>query len=238
MNYQQMAVTRVIAVIIICLGFSTNNHCLSMVIPSATTITDDDISNITTASTVTITFPTTTTIDTTEINRTVPPTSTPILHVRIRVQNSLIETFATEKQLDLLEIQLKQRHIPYRQVKYSKDGKTIIIGPFQKLNNLTATMMIFNHTRFHRNFTKMIPVKSSIIDKKNETNITILSDEIKAEAEHFPLNLEVHEHHHAHDQESYEFRKCLDVCKIYQDNELKPDHNCIRKKCLKEITGI
>ncbi|CAM4763374.1 unnamed protein product [Rotaria magnacalcarata] len=215
-----MAVTRVIAVIIICLGFSTNNHCLSMVIPSATTITDDDISNITTASTVTITFPTTTTIDTTEINRTVPPTSTPILHVRIRVQNSLIETFATEKQLDLLEIQLKQRHIPYRQVKDSKDGKTIIIGPFQK------------------NFTKMIPVKSSIIDKKHETNITILSDEIKAEAEHFPLNLEVHEHHHAHDQESYEFRKCLDICKIYQDNELKPDHNCIRKKCLKEITGI
>ena len=61
-------------------------------------------------------------------------------------------------------------------------------------------MMIFNHTRFHRNFTKMIPVKSSKIDKKNETNITIPSDEIKAVTEHFPLNLEVHDQHHAHDQ--------------------------------------
>lgn len=38
--------------------------------------------------------------------------------------------------------------------------------------------------------------------------------------------------------ESYEFRNCLEACEIYQGNELKPDHNCIRKKCLKEITGI
>ena len=38
--------------------------------------------------------------------------------------------------------------------------------------------------------------------------------------------------------ESYEFRNCLEACEIYQGNELKPDHNCIRKKCLREITGI
>jgi hypothetical protein len=38
--------------------------------------------------------------------------------------------------------------------------------------------------------------------------------------------------------ESYEFRNCLEACEVYEDDELKPDHNCIRQKCLKEITGI
>ncbi|CAF1197954.1 unnamed protein product [Adineta ricciae] len=40
------------------------------------------------------------------------------------------------------------------------------------------------------------------------------------------------------DQESYNFRHCLETCEIYQDAEFKPDHNCIRNKCLQDITGI
>jgi hypothetical protein len=156
--------------------------------------------------------------------------------------------------LDLIEIQLRQRHIPYRQIQDNKDGITIIIGPFHKSTNLTATMMMFNQSRFHANFTKLIPIKSTIIDQKNQTNITVHSDEKKNETQHFPLSVEAHEYDLAHDQgiyyffsysydllfvlESYEFRNCLEACEIYQGNELKPDHNCIRKKCLKDITGI
>lgn len=159
--------------------------------------------------------------------------------------------------MDLIEIQLRQRHIPFRQIQDNKDGITIIIGPFHKSTNLTATMMMFNQSRFHTNFTKMIPIKSTIIDQKNQTNTTNESDEKKIHHDHFPITVEAHEYDLAHDQgisfhfffiflilefcfllESYEFRNCLEACEIYEGNELKPDHNCIRKKCLKEITGI
>ncbi len=158
--------------------------------------------------------------------------------------------------MDLIEIQLRQRRIPFRQIQDNKDGITIIIGPFHKSTNLTATMMMFNQSRFHTNFTKMIPIKSTIIDQKNQTNTTIHSDEKKTHTERFPISVEAHEYDLAHDQgisyilfyhplvflflilESYEFRNCLEACEIYEGNELKPDHNCIRKKCLKEITGI
>jgi len=159
--------------------------------------------------------------------------------------------------LDLIEVQLRQRHIPFRQIQDNKDGITIIIGPFHKTTNLTATMMMFNQSRFHTNFTKMIPIKSIINDQKNQTNTTSQSDEKKTHTERFPITVEAHEYDLAHDQgisffilfysfflslyfilESYEFRNCLEACEIYEGNELKPDHNCIRKKCLKEITGI
>ncbi len=190
--------------------------------------------------------------NTTKTNTTATPTH--ILRVRIRVHNSLIETLVNQKQLDLIEVQLRQRHIPFRQIHDNKDGITIIIGPFHKSTNLTATMMMFNQSRFHANFTKMIPIKSSIIDQKNQTNTTNQSDEKKTQTERFPITVEAHEYDLAHDQgsllfflsfisfnfllESYEFRNCLEACEIYEGNELKPDHNCIRKKCLKDITGI
>lgn len=172
----------------------------------------------------------------------------------------MIETLVNQKQLDLIEVQLRQRHIPFRQIQDNKDGITIIIGPFHKSTNLTATMMMFNQSRFHANFTKMIPIKSSLVDLKNQTNTTAHTDEKKMQTEHFPMSVEAHEYDLAHDQgkllsvavlmvglisvlgfsvlESYEFRNCLEACEVYQGNELKPDHNCIRKKCLKEITGI
>ncbi|CAF1201664.1 unnamed protein product [Adineta ricciae] len=135
-------------------------------------------------------------------------------------------------------IQLRQRHIPYRQIQDNKDGITIIIGPFHKSTNLTATMMMFNQSRFHTNFTKIIPIKTSIGDQKNLTNTTIQSDEKKTPMDHFRISVEAHEYDLAHDQESLEFRNCLEACEIYERNELKPDHDCIRKKCLKDITGI
>ncbi|CAF3322188.1 unnamed protein product [Rotaria sp. Silwood1] len=226
-----MAFTRVIVVIIVWLGCSMINNCLPMVIPSTTTIIDNHVSNITT----TATLPTTI-INDTKINQTATPTH--ILRVRIRVHNSLIETLADQKQLDLIEVHLQQRHITYRQIQDNKDGITIIIGPFHKSKNLTATMMIFNQSRFHKNFTKMIPIKPSIIDKKNEKNTTIQIDEKKIQSEHFPITVEAHEYNLTHDQESYEFRNCLEACEIYEGSELKPNHNCIRKNCLKEITGI
>ncbi|CAF0724968.1 unnamed protein product [Rotaria sordida] len=209
------------------------NNCLSMVIPSTTTIIDDDISNITT--TTTITFPTTI-INDTKINQTATPTH--ILRVRIRVHNSLIETLVHQKQLDLIEIQLQQRHIPYRQIQDNKDGITIIIGPYHKSINFTAPMIIFNQSRFHRNFTKMISIKHSIINEKNETITKIQLDEKRIQQKHFPIRVEAHEYNLVQDQESSEFRNCLEACDIYQGNELKPNHNCIRKNCLKEITGI
>ncbi|CAF0882096.1 unnamed protein product [Adineta steineri] len=233
-----MALTPIIVVITVCLGFSTINGCLSMVIPSSSTAyITDNISNTTT----TTTFPTTiANVTTTNTTTTTAAAAVPthILRVRIRVHNSLIETLVNQKQLDLIEVQLRQRHIPFRQIQDNKDGITIIIGPFHKSTNLTATMMMFNQSRFHTNFTKMIPIKSSIIDQKNQTNTTSPLDEKKIQTERFPITVEAHEYDLAQDQESYEFRNCLEACEIYEGNELKPDHNCIRKKCLKEITGI
>ncbi|CAF1552082.1 unnamed protein product, partial [Rotaria sordida] len=70
-------------------------------------------------------------------------------------------------QLDLIEIQLQQRYMPYPQIQDNKDGVTIIIGPFYKSINLTVTMIMFNQSCFHTNFTKMVPIKLSIIDQKN-----------------------------------------------------------------------
>lgn len=228
----------------------------SLVIPTSTAIIDSDDSNFTTEAATTI-LPATIT-NANQIERTATPTH--ILRVRIRVHNSLIETLVNQKQLDLIEVQLQQRHIPYRQIQDNKDGITIIIGPFHKSKNFTATMMMFNQSRFHKNFTKMIPMKTPITDKKSEVNITSHLNEKKVQTEHFPITVEAHEYNLAHDQgitflnafcllyiffwktflilESYEFRNCLEACEIYEGNELKPDHNCIRKKCLKEITGI
>ena len=125
--------------------------------------------------------------------------------MRIRVHNSLIETLVNKKQLDLIEVQLRQRHIPFRQIQDNRDGITIIIGPFHKSTNLTATMMMFNQSRFHANFTKMIPVKTSSIDSKNETNTTINPDEKKVPTEHYPMSVEAHEYDLAHDQGTVDF---------------------------------
>jgi hypothetical protein len=140
----------------------------------------------------------TTIANVTKTNTTAAPTH--ILRVRIRVHNSLIETLVNQKQLDLIEVQLRQRRIPFRQIQDNKDGITIIIGPFHKSTNLTATMMMFNQSRFHTNFTKMIPIKSTIIDHKNQTNTTAQSDEKKIQTEHYPIAVEAHEYDLAHDQ--------------------------------------
>ncbi|CAF1689805.1 unnamed protein product, partial [Adineta ricciae] len=140
-----MAWTPILIVLTVYLGFSTINGCLSMVIPSSSTASIPDNSSNTT------TLPSTT-VNATHHNTTAPPTH--VLRVRIRVHNSLIETLVNKKQLDLIEVQLRQRHIPYRQIQDNKDGITIIIGPFHKSTNLTATMMMFNQSRFHTNFTK------------------------------------------------------------------------------------
>ncbi len=153
-----------------------------------------------------------------------------------------------KRQLDLIEIQLKERHIPYNEIQDNKDGMTIIIGPVHKSMNLTTTMMMFNQSRFQTNFTKIIPIKT---DSKNPM-IVLKKNQIHSQQ--FPISIEAHEYNLIHDQgihffllflfqfnfrlESYEFRHCLESCEVYQHNELTPDHNCIRKKCLKEITGI
>jgi hypothetical protein len=94
--------------------------------------------------------------------------------------------------------------------------------------------MRFNQSHFQRNFTKLIPIKTN----SNENPI--------------PLTVEAHEYHQGYFiffyfliinsnylyLESYEFLHCLESCEVYEGKEFKPDHDCIRKKCLKEITGI
>lgn len=173
----------------------------------------------------------------------------------------MIETLVNPKQLNLIEIQLRQRRIPFRQVQDNRDGITIIIGPFHKSTNLTATMMMLNQSRFHTNFTKNLPQKSVNLDQKNQTNTTVHTDDKTLHDGRYAISVEAQEYDLAHDQgrssyslclrfyfqftnisfchlESYEFRNCLESCEVYEGNELKPDHNCIRKKCLKEITGI
>lgn len=224
-----MALSPVIVITVtVCLGFSMINNCLSMVIPSSssswTTIIDENTTDLTS------------TFSTTINNTTAKPTH--ILRVRIRVHNSLIETLVNPKQLNLIEIQLRQRRIPFRQVQDNRDGITIIIGPFHKSTNLTATMMMLNQSRFHTNFTKNLPQKSVNLDQKNQTNTTVHTDDKTLHDGRYAISVEAQEYDLAHDQESYEFRNCLESCEVYEGNELKPDHNCIRKKCLKEITGI
>jgi hypothetical protein len=83
---------------------------------------------------------------------------------------------------------------------------------------------------------------------------TIDLNQKKTQSGRFPMTVKTHEYNIIHDQgiylfiylifiirfflESSEFRHCLESCEIYEDNELTPDHDCIREKCLKEITGI
>jgi hypothetical protein len=99
-----------------------------------------------------------------------------------------------ERQLDLIEIQLQERHIPYTQIQDNKDGMTIIIGPVHKSVNLTATMMMFNQSRFQTNFTKIIPIKT---DSKNQS---IVLKENQTHSKHFPISIEAHEYNLARDQ--------------------------------------
>jgi hypothetical protein len=122
-------------------------------------------------------------------------TPTRILRVRIRVHNSLIETLINKKQLDLIEIQLRQRNVTYHEIQDNKDGLTIKIGPFCKATNLTLIMMMFNQSCFHANFTKMISVKSD-----SKTQIT---NKPKLPTEHFPMSVEAYEYDLAHDQGIY-----------------------------------
>jgi hypothetical protein len=128
------------------------------------------------------------------------PAPTHILRVRIRVHNSLIETLVNQKQLDLIEVQLRQRHIPYRQIQDNKDGITIIIGPFHKSTNLTATMMMFNQSRFQANFTKLIPIRASNLELKNDNNVTTHTVEKKISTEQLAMSVEAQEFDLAHDQ--------------------------------------
>jgi len=126
---------------------------------------------------------------------------THILRVRIRVHNSLIETLVNPKQLNLIEIQLRQRRIPFRQIQDNKDGITIIIGPFHKSTNLTATMMMFNQSRFHTNFTKTLPQKTIQIDQKNQTNTTtVQTDDKNLQDSRYAISVEAQEYDLAHDQ--------------------------------------
>ncbi|CAF1493407.1 unnamed protein product [Rotaria sordida] len=97
--------------------------------------------------------------------------------------------------------------MPYPQIQDNKDGVTIIIGPFYKSINLTVTMIIKI-----KQILQFDPMKKKI------------------QTEHFPITVEAHEYDLAYDQESYEFRHCFEACEIYEGNELKPNHNCIRKK--------
>ena len=112
----------------------------------------------------------------------------------------MIETLANKKQLDLIEVQLRQRHIPFRQIQDNKDGITIIIGPFHKSTNLTATRMMLNQSRFHTNFTRMIPIKGAVTNSTNVTNATALTNGKKVQNEQYPVRVEAHEYDLAHDQ--------------------------------------
>lgn len=139
-------------------------------------------------------------MSTTFDNTTVKPTH--ILRVRIRVHNSLIETLVNPKQLNLIEIQLRQRRIPFRQIQDNKDGITIIIGPFHKSTNLTATMMMFNQSRFHTNFTKTLPQKTIQLDQKNQTNTTVQTDDKHLHDSRYAISVEAQEYDLALDQGS------------------------------------
>lgn len=134
---------------------------------------------------------------TTKLTRSLP---THILRVRIRVHNSLIETLVNQKQLDLIEIQLRKRHIPFRQISDNKDGITIIIGPFHKSTNLTATMMMFNQSRFHTNFSRLLPIQTSSYNLTQTANSTDREETKKFGSNHYPVHVEAQEYDLAHDQ--------------------------------------
>jgi hypothetical protein len=118
--------------------------------------------------------------------------------VRIRIHNSFIETLVNQKQLDAIEIQLRQRHIPFRRIQDNKDGLTMIIGPFHKPINYTSIQMIFNQSRFQTNLTKLISIKR---DYKNQTHLIIHSDEKRIQVvKHIPMTVEAHGYNLIHDQ--------------------------------------
>ena len=57
-----------------------------------------------------------------------------------------------------------KNNIPYHEIRDHKHGITIIIGPFHKLPNLT----INNQSRFHTNFTKILPIITQTIDSAKQ----------------------------------------------------------------------
>ena len=68
--------------------------------------------------------------------------------------------------------------------------KKINILLFHRLKNLKSTVRIFNKSPFHRNFTKILSIKS---DHQNETNIRIHLDKQKIQSEQIPITVETHE---------------------------------------------
>ncbi|CAF0930917.1 unnamed protein product [Didymodactylos carnosus] len=97
-------------------------------------------------------------------NRSRHPTH--VLRVRIRIDtidNALIETLVNQKQLEIIEKQLKQRNIPFHQIQDNKDGITIIVGPFHKANQLHS-----NQSRFNANFSTIIPQKKFFSHSEND----------------------------------------------------------------------
>ncbi|UJR13458.1 hypothetical protein I4U23_000472 [Adineta vaga] len=129
--------------------------------------------------------------------------------LHIRIRNSSIETIVNEKQLNFIEKQLQLKKITYQRIEDEHNSITMIIGPFLKLTNSSISF----------NVTKQMILKN---DLDNQTTIRI----------------DLNEGRSTSDQESYDFRHCLELCEIYEDEEFKPDHNCIRRKCLEDITGI
>ena len=127
-----------------------------------------------------------------------------------------------------------------------------MIGPFHNSINSTAIIAMFNQSDFHINFSKLIRLNT---DHKNQTNVTIHSNETKIHSNHYPFTVEAQAYNLAQDKgiylsfrltssmnfillETYEFRNCLEACEVYIHKELQPDHDCIRKKCFEDITGI
>ncbi|CAF0894753.1 unnamed protein product [Didymodactylos carnosus] len=89
-----------------------------------------------------------------------------VLRVRIRVDtidNALIETLINQKQLEIIEKQLKYHHIPFQQVKDNKDGITIIVGPLHKTNQQQGIQ-----SQFHANFSTIIPQKMLFPHSEND----------------------------------------------------------------------
>lgn len=140
------------------------------------------------------------------------PSPTHLLHIRVR--NASIETIVNDKQLNFIEKQLRQKQIPYKRVETNPINIKLIVGPFPKLV----------HTSL--NLTKPITLKSDLNQGRptSDQGISFVSFDSRCSYVSF--------------LESYNFRHCLETCEIYQDAEFRPDHNCIRNRCLQDITGI
>lgn len=142
-------------------------------------------------------------------------TASPSLHLlRVLTRHSLIETSVNDKQLSFIENQLRQKQIPHRRMSSDGDGIIIVIGPFHKPTTSA---------------TRHITLKS---DENNVDSIAGTSDRGKFLSLAMPIVSKFDS------VESYEFRHCLETCEVLDEEELKPDHDCIRKKCLEDITGI